>query len=311
MPRIVFMGSPAFAIPSLAALAREYSVVGVVTQPDRPAGRGRLLTSPPVKLLAEEIGISLIQPRRLREVEVMEQLHAWRPDLIVVAAFGQILRQPVLELPPLGCINVHASLLPRWRGAAPVQAAILHGDEQTGITIMKMDAGIDTGPTLSQRSLSIYADDTAGSLGERLAALGAQLLLDTLPDYLNGVIQPNAQDDALATYAPMLAKADGLLDLNRPAEALSRQVRAYNPWPGAFIHYQDEIFKVHHASASAPGEPLPGELQAGQRTRLAGLPAVMCGDGNLLLLELVQPAGKKTIPGNVFIQGARGWDKDR
>ena len=200
--RIVFMGSPEFALPSLTALARDFQVVGVVTQPDRPAGRGRELTPPPVKTLAQQFGLPIIQPERLKEPAAQQQLQDWAPDVIVVAAFGQILRSAVLGLPPHGCINVHASLLPRWRGAAPVQAAILNGDGETGITIMCMDAGVDTGGILSQRSQRIAPEDTGGSLSQRLAELGAALLVDTLPGYLRGDIQPQPQVDAVATYAP-------------------------------------------------------------------------------------------------------------
>jgi len=203
-PKIVFMGSPDFALFTLRALNDNYPIAGVVTQPDRAAGRGRELKPPPVKRLALELGIPVIQPEKLRLPEAMEQLHTWAPDLIVVAAFGQILRQDVLDLPPFGCINVHASLLPRWRGAAPINAAILHGDEETGITIMKMDAGLDTGPILSQRSVRIRPDETAGSLFETLSTLGADLLLDTLPGYLADEIEPCPQPEAGVTYAPML-----------------------------------------------------------------------------------------------------------
>src|SRR5215213_2985972 len=181
--RVVFMGSPDFSLPTLQALAETYDVVGVVTQPDRLSGRGRALKAPPVKTLAMELGIPVMQPEKLRLPEAMEQLRAWNPDLIVVAAFGQILKRDVLELPPYGCINVHASLLPRWRGAAPINAAILHGDEETGVTIMKMYVGLDTGPMLSQRAIRLTQEDTAGSVFETLSQLGSDLLLETLPDY--------------------------------------------------------------------------------------------------------------------------------
>src|SRR5215213_11171157 len=181
--RVVFMGSPDFSLPTLQALAETYDVVGVVTQPDRLSGRGRALKAPPVKTLALELGIPVMQPEKLRLPEAMEQLRAWAPELIVVAAFGQILKRDVLELPPYGCINVHASLLPRWRGAAPINAAILHGDEETGVTIMKMDVGLDTGPMLNQRAIRLRQDDTAGSVFEALSQLGANLLIETLPDY--------------------------------------------------------------------------------------------------------------------------------
>ncbi|HEX7975004.1 MAG TPA: methionyl-tRNA formyltransferase [Anaerolineales bacterium] len=300
-PRIVFMGSPEFALPVLRGLVQHYRVAGVVTQPDKPAGRGRALTPPPVKALAQELELPVIQPRRLREPEPMAQLGAWAPDLIVVAAFGQILKPDVLELPPYGCLNVHASLLPRWRGAAPVQAAILHGDAETGATIMRMDPGVDTGPLLAQRTLPILPEDTAATLGERLARSGAGLLLEVLPAYLEGRLTPQPQDESGATYASMLKKEDGLLDFTQPAEFLARQVRAYNPWPGAYMYWQEQILKIHRAHAVPAGEADPGQTATYQ-----GQPALGAARG-LLVLDEVQPAGKKPMPGKVFLQGARGW----
>jgi methionyl-tRNA formyltransferase len=305
--RVVFMGSPEFALPVLEALAGRYEVVGVVTKPDRRAGRGRAVTSPPVKQRALEFQLPVIQPHRLREPEVMDTLRSWKPDLIVVAAFGQILRLEVLSLPAFGCVNVHASLLPRWRGAAPIQAAILNGDDRTGITIMLMDSGVDTGPVLAQGSLPISPDDTAGSLSPRLARLGADLLVETLPAYLDGRLQPQPQDDALASYAPMLKKEDGLLDFNQPAEYLARKVRAFDPWPGAYTIWQEEPLKVHLAHAVEPEEHTNGTIYAsGRHTSHAGLPAITTSQG-LLVLDELQPAGKKSMPGKAFLQGARGW----
>jgi methionyl-tRNA formyltransferase len=302
-PRTVFMGSPEFAVPSLRLLAAQYPVVGVVTQPDRPAGRGRVLTPPPVKLLAEELGLPTIQPERLRRPEAMQQLRDWAPELVVVAAFGQILRSEVLDLPRYGCINVHGSLLPRWRGAAPIQAAILHGDRETGITIMRMDPGIDTGPMLSQAALPILPEDTAGTVIPRMAELGSTLLIETLPGFLSGSIQPQVQDDSLATYAPMLKKEDGLLDFSRPAAELANRVRAFNPWPGAYMLRQGETLKIHHAAVFQAGDT---QHPVGQAVIAQGLPAVVTADGWLVLLE-IQPAGKKPMPGKVYLQGARGW----
>jgi methionyl-tRNA formyltransferase len=312
--RTVFMGSPEFALPSLSQLVQICQVVGVITQPDKPAGRGRSLTPPPVKLLAQELGLPVIQPRRLRDSEAMEKLRAWDPELIVVTAFGQILRTEVLELPRFGCVNVHASLLPRWRGAAPIQAALLAGDMQSGTTIMLMDSGIDTGPVLSQHTSPIFPHDTAGSLSQRLAQEGAELMGKTLPGYLAGSLQPRPQSDISEeepTYAPMLKKEDGRLDFNQPAEALERKVRAFNPWPGAYFEWQGQPLKVHRARVAhlnltglnpprglpAPGVPLAHE----------GLPAVAAAS-DLLILEEVQPAGKKPMPGDVFLRGARGWE---
>lgn len=298
--RIVFMGSPEFSLPTLKNLADQYQLAGVVTQPDRPAGRGRVLTPPPVKVLAEMLGLPVIQPRRLREPDAMQQLTAWQPDVIVVAAFGQILRQEVLTLPPFGCINVHASLLPRWRGAAPINAAILHGDAETGITIMKMDAGIDTGAILSQRVLPVLPTDTAESLSQRLAQSGAELLIETLPDYLQGRLQPVPQNEEAATYAPMLQKEDGLLDFTQTAAELERRVRAMQPWPGAFTTWQDQPFKVHQAHVAQ------GPAQPGKKLVVEDRPAIGTAQ-NVLVLDEVQPAGKRSMPGEIFLRGARDW----
>ncbi len=295
------MGSPDFSVPTLRALAAaDYKLVGVVSQPDRPAGRGNKLTPPPVKVAADELGIATIQPQRLRQPEAMEQLKAWAPDLVVVAAFGQILRPEVLDLPRFGCINVHASLLPRWRGAAPIQACILAGDAESGVTIMQMDPGIDTGPMLSQRAIRLAEDETGGSLFERISALGAELLLETLPRYISGEIVPQPQPAEGATYAPMLKKEDGLLDFNQPAIQLERRVRAMSPWPGAFFEWQGAPLKIHKAHVAS------GKADAGQRTLHNGLPAVGTAE-NLLVFDELQPAGKKSMPGKAFLAGARDW----
>lgn len=299
--RVVFMGSPDFALPSLKRLTEVYNVVGVVTQPDRPAGRGMVLTPPPVKRLADQLSIPVIQPARLKDPPAWEQLQSWQPDLIVVAAYAKILRQNVLDLPLRGCINVHASLLPRWRGAAPIQAALLHGDPVTGVTIMKMDAGMDTGMILAQREELIREEDTADSLSARLADLGASLLVETLPKYLSGELQPKPQEDSLATYAPMIQKEEGRLDFSQPAQVLAWKVRAFNSWPGAYFEWPGGILKVHRAHAVDSREGKPGE-----RRVLRGFPAVVCGEGWLVLDE-VQPAGKKGMAGDLFLRGARKW----
>jgi len=298
--RVVFMGSPDFALPTLRALSNAYDVVGIVTQPDRASGRGRELKPPPVKTLAIELGLPLIQPEKLRVPEAIEQLSGWSPDLIVVAAFGQILKPGVLNLPRFGCINVHASLLPRWRGAAPIQAALLAGDEETGVTIMRMDVGLDTGPILSQHSLRLTRDDTAGSVFEKLSHLGANLLIETLPDYFSGKMIPQPQPAEGVTYAPMLKKEDGRLDLTRPAEELARRVRAFNPWPGTFMDFNGTILKVHRAHSEAE------DVSIGQRFIYRDQPAVGTGSG-ILILDEVQPAGKKPMNGKAFLAGARGW----
>ncbi len=297
------MGSPEFSLPILEALAKEYYIVGVVTQPDKPAGRGRVITAPPVKVLAQSLNIPIIQPRRLKDEAAMGQLREWAPDLIVVAAFGQILKPDVLSMPQLGCVNVHASILPRWRGAAPIQASILNGDNETGITIMKMDEGMDTGDILSQKSIAITQKETGGSLSEKLSKLGATLLIETLPLYLEGKIQPRVQDSEQATYAPKLEKSAGILDINQPAELLERQIRAYFPWPGANILFNNEVFKIHLAHVAENNQS-----EAGIRMIYEHLPAISTGKG-LLVLDVVQPAGKKRMPGDVFMRGSKDWMK--
>jgi methionyl-tRNA formyltransferase len=246
-----------------------------------------------------------IQPQKLRVPEAMQQLRDWKPDLIVVTAFGQILRQEVLELPAYGCINVHASLLPRWRGAAPINAAILQGDQQSGVTIMRMDAGVDTGPLISQRATDIKSGETALSLAGRLAALGADLLVESLPGYLSGELTPRPQDEALATYAPMLKKEDGELDFKLSAAELERKVRAFQPWPGAYTCWQGGSLKVQRARCASDPEIEAG-LSPGEHTIYQGWPAIRTGQG-LLVLEELQPAGKKSLAGKLFLQGARNW----
>lgn len=296
------MGSPDFSLPTLRQLAQIYQVVGVVTQPDRASGRGRELKAPPVKLLAQELNIPVIQPQKLREPEAMQQLREWNPDLIVVAAFGQILKKDVLDLPKFGCINVHASLLPRWRGAAPINAAVLAGDEETGVTIMKMDVGLDTGPMLSMKRIRIKPDDTAGSLFEALSTLGADLLIETLPVYMDGKIEPEPQPEDGATYAPMLKKEDGRLDFNQSAIELERRIRAMNPWPGAWFEWNGNLLKV---SRGVVNEGRGKEV--GSRLIVDGRPAIRCADG-ILILDEVQPPGKKVMPGKAFLSGARDWE---
>ncbi len=300
MARVVFMGSPDFAVPSLRSLATQNEICGVVTQPDRQAGRGRELRAPAVKVAALELGLPVIQPARLREAEALESLRRWAPDVIVVAAFGQILRAEVLGLPEHGCLNVHASLLPRWRGAAPIQAAILAGDEETGVTIMKMDEGVDTGGILSQAHTPITAADTGATLSDRLSRLGADLIMQILPRYLDGELRPSAQDEAGATRAPLLKKSDGLLDPSRPAVELERRVRAMNPWPGAFFTWKGRTLKVISAHV------VPTPANPGARLLHQGGIALGTAEG-LLTLDEVQPEGRKPMSGAQFLAGARDW----
>ncbi len=305
-PRIVFMGSPEFALPTLAALHQHFKLVGIVTQPDKPAGRGRRMTPPPVKIYAEKHQIPVIQPRKLTLPDPVRQIELWNPDLIVVAAYGKILRENVLNIPKYGCINVHASLLPRWRGAAPIQAAILNGDSHSGCTIMLMDKGMDTGAILKQVSEPIRADDTAATLAKRLAEAGARLLIETIPAFLQGEIIPIHQDNEQATYAPMIKKSDGELDISQHAEILERKIRAYTPWPGTFIRLPGgKTLKIIQA-----------HVVLDESTRHAAFiryhnryPAIATPSG-ILVLDVVQPAGKKPMQGDQFLRGARDWGKE-
>ena len=297
--KVVFMGSAEFSVPTLLALTMAYDIVGVVTQPDRPAGRGRKMSANPVKRIAEAAAIPVFQPHTLRTPEAVAQLAAWEPDLMVVAAFGQILRSQVLTLPQHGCINVHASLLPRWRGAAPIPAAILAGDKISGVTIMRMDAGLDTGPILAKRATSIEVDDTAATLSSRLAEMGAQLLIDTLPAYLDGDLPPQPQPEQGVTYAPQLQKADGAINWTLPAEQIDRCIRAYIPWPGAFTHWGSKALKVLEAIPMLDwsGPELPGAVLKGEVC-----PMVATGEGALWLTRM-QLAGKKAMASDAFLCG--------
>jgi methionyl-tRNA formyltransferase len=313
--RIVFMGTPEFALPSLRRLVEDgYDIVGVYTRADQPAGRGRTMTPPPVKTAALELGLPVFQPPGLRQPEALEELAALRPDVIVVCAFGQILRQPVLDIPTRGVVNVHPSLLPRHRGATPIQAAILAGDEETGVTIMLMDAGMDTGPILGQRSLAVSPWDSGGSLGEKLSRLAADLLGETLPLWLAGEIEPQPQSEAQATYSSLIQKDDAAIDWTRPAVEIWRQVRAMNPWPGASTTLDGEALHIWEAwplpgesSASEPGTVLP--LSLAQREKLPPEAqqealAVQTGEGLLVVLRL-QRAGRRALPAEEFVRGQR------
>ncbi|MCO6452960.1 MAG: methionyl-tRNA formyltransferase [Caldilineales bacterium] len=298
MTRTVFMGTPDFAVPVLRALldAPEIEPVGVVTQPDRPAGRGRKVQRSPVKEVAEAAGVPVLQPQRLREADAFAGLAALEPELIVVAAYGQILRPEVLSLPRHGCVNVHASLLPRWRGASPITAAILAGDAQTGVTIMQMDEGMDTGPILAQAAYGILPDDTEGRLSERLARLGAELLIDTLPCYLQGGITPRTQPVEGATVCRLLKKEQARIDWTQSAAQIERMVRAYEPWPGAFTTWSGQHLKIGAASV-VEGQARPGEVVG-----VIDGAAVGTGDG-LLLVSTLQLAGKRKMDMEEFMRG--------
>lgn len=296
MSQIVFMGTPDFAVPTLQQLIQHHTVIGVVTQPDRPAGRNRQIQQSPVKRVALEAGIPVFQPEKLRRTEAIEELQQWQPDAYVVAAFGQILPQVVLDIPRFGSINVHASLLPRWRGAAPIHAAIRAGDAESGVTIMKMDAGLDTGPILSQRSIRLAADETGQSLHDKLAILGAELLIETLPGYLAGNIQPQPQPEDGVTYAPQIKKEEGAIDWSQDATSIERLVRAFTPWPGTYTTWNGQPLKIHS------GQAIPG---TGEPRKVAETPkGIAVGTGNgLFLLDVVQLAGRKALPVAEFVKG--------
>jgi methionyl-tRNA formyltransferase len=296
--RVVFMGSPAFSVPSLRAVQSSFDLVGVVTQPDRPAGRGRRVQQSEVKRAAVERSIPVLQPVRLKDPEALRQLQSWEPDVIVLAAFGQLVPPMILGLPGHGCVNVHPSLLPRWRGASPIQTAILQGEKETGVTIMKLDAGLDTGPIIAQRRVAIDPEITAGELDKQLAELGASLLVESLPDYLEGAAKPVPQDDDRATYAPAISKSAGQLDFTRPAADLVRQVRAFEPRPGSYLSWRDRRIIVRRAHRDAGGRARPGEVVV-----VDGQPAVATPDGRLVL-DIIQPAGKGLMPGSSFVRGA-------
>jgi len=303
MDRLVFMGTPHFGELVLDTLIGHYEIAAVVTQPDRKAGRGRRMRISPVKAVALEHNLPVLQPRRLRQGEVVQQLRGLAPAVIVVAAFGQILPSSILSLPEHGSINVHASLLPRHRGAAPIPAAILAGDEQTGVTIMLMDEGLDTGPILSQAALDIDPEDTTASLTEKLGHLGGQLLLDTLPQWLSGEITPRPQEKSQATYAGLLRREDGRIDWSESAEQIARRCRALNPWPGAFSFWDKKRLRVLGA------RPLSVDVLAetpGTVVQFDSKIAVVTGEG-LLLLDELQLAGKRPLPADAFSRGQRGF----
>ena len=296
--RVVFLGSGAIGVPSLKALAasRLYDVQAVVTQPDRPAGRELKLRPPPIKIAAQELGLSVFQPVKIRAPEAVANLAEFMPDVIIVAAYGQILPKTVLSLPPLGCINIHASLLPRHRGAAPIQAAILAGDAETGITIMQMDEGLDTGPILLQQAIPIGARETAGQLGERLAGLGACLIVEALDCLARGILQARPQPSEGATYAAKLRRDEARLDWRRPAAELERQVRAFDPWPGAYFEARGERLRVLDAEADPKSAPAAPGTVLDERLSIA------CGEGIFRPLRL-QRAGRAPLDTPAFLRG--------
>lgn len=297
--KIIFAGTPHFAEKALQALLeRQFDVVAVLTQPDRPSGRGMQLKASPVKRLAEQYGLPTLQPVSLKGAEIQQQLAAYRADVMVVAAYGLILPKAVLQIPHFGCLNIHASLLPRWRGAAPIQRAILAGDTQTGITIMQMDVGLDTGDILLEKPCPIDAKDTAGALHDKLAALGAETIVEVLPLLEQGKLQATAQDNALATYAAKLVKDEAQLDWMQEAIELDRVIRGYNPFPGASSNIHGTPIRVWQASIRIGLSGEPGVVLAVEKNALV----VACGKG-ALSLEVLQKPNAKALPASQFLQG--------
>ncbi len=300
--KIVFAGTPEFAIPTLQMLLDSpCDVCAVYTQPDRPAGRGRRLRPGPVKALADAHGLEVVQPDSLTGLDEIGCLAAFQADLMVVVAYGLLLPQVVLDAPRLGCINIHASLLPRWRGAAPIQRAILAGDERTGVTLMQMVKKLDAGPMLKQAQCPILPHEAAAELHDRLALLGADALKELLPVIEAGAVRPQPQDEGGVTYAHKVGKSEALIDWSRPAQELERQVRAFNPWPVAYTSFKGDLLRIWRAEALVQQtDALPGSILEGE----AGRMDVATGNGVLRLLE-VQLAGKKRLPVQPFLNAHR------
>ena len=297
--RTVFMGTPNFALQTLQGLIDAgCNLVAVYTQPDRPKGRGKQLAAPPVKELAQRHGIPVYQPARLRQPETVAELQALAPDLIVVVAYGQILPQSVLDIPTHGCINVHASLLPSYRGAAPINKAIIDGATETGITTMYMDIGLDTGDMLVKKALTIGAEETAGELHDRLAVLGREAMEETLRQLCAGTLRREAQDDAQSSYAPMMKKEDGRIDWSRSALDVHNLVRGLDPWPGAYTSLDGELLKLARTTPQDNGDAPPGTVIAADRDGVR----IACGSGMLLVREL-QLAGRKRLGAADFLRG--------
>jgi methionyl-tRNA formyltransferase len=298
--RVIFMGTPEFAVPSLEALLKsDHQVVGVVTQPDRPKGRGQSLALSPIKVIAEREKLPLVQPTKMKDPAFLETLTAWRSDVIAVAAFGRILPPAVLTVPPMGCVNVHGSLLPKYRGAGPIQWAIINGDTETGITTMLMDEGMDTGAILLHERITINSDDTAGTLSIRLADLGGRLLLDTLAQLKAGKLVPRQQDHSGATLAPLLKKEDGLIDWTMSATAIANRVRGLSPWPGAFTFAGEDRWTIWRAMAISDATAgSPGTVTQVGRDSIK----VATGDGVLNVTEL-QPANGRRMTVTQYLAG--------
>src|SRR5581483_1379483 len=296
--RVVFLGTPEFAVPSLAALASEHQIIAVLTQPDRPKGRGNQLTASPVKAAALDLNIPVYQPERVRRPESVELLKSLQAELMVVVGYGQIIPQSIIDLPREGILNVHASLLPKYRGAAPIQWAIANGETETGVTIMQIEAGLDTGDMLLKGSVAIRPEETAPELSARLAPFGAQLLLETVRQIARGTVKREKQNDAEATFSPVLKKEDGLIDWSRSAGDLYNRLRGFTPWPGAYTKFRGQQLSVIWAKPVTGSALAAGTLRVEKRRLFAS-----CGENTVLELLEVQPAGKKRMSAEAFLNG--------
>jgi methionyl-tRNA formyltransferase len=305
--RVVFLGTPDFAVPSLNALISSgHQVVGVFTQPDRPKGRSKQVAESPVKRAARTAGLRVYQPERVRRPESVELVKSLGPELMVVVGYGQIIPQTIIDLPKYGILNVHASLLPRYRGAAPIQWAIANGETQTGVTIMQIDAGLDTGDMLLKASVPIAEDETAPELSTRLASLGAGLLIEALQQIATQSVRREKQNEAEATYAPVLKKEDGLIDWSRPARQIYNRLRGFAPWPGAYTTFRGYQLLVLSARVAEISRASPGTLQSDRRTLLAA-----CGENSALELLGVQLGGKNRMSAQAFINGYKPAEHER
>ena len=305
--RVIFLGTPEFAVPSLEALVSAgHQVLGVFTQPDRPKGRGNQLAESPVKVAARTLNLPVYQPERIRRPEAVEQLRSLVADLMVVVGYGQIIPQNIIDLPPYGILNVHASLLPKYRGAAPIQWAIANGERQTGITIMQIDAGLDTGDTLLKASAEIHPDETTPELSKRLATLGADLLIEATKQIEGGCARREKQDDSQASLAPILKKEDGRIDWLRSAQQVYDRLRGFDPWPGAYTAFRQQPLNIVRATLKPHAALSPGTLAAEKRHLLVG-----CGHNTALQLLEVQPSGKKRMSAEAFTNGYKPVSGER
>ena len=296
--RVVFLGTPAFAVPTLDALAGTHEVILVVTQPDRPKGRGQELAASPVKQAALHLNLSVFQPERIRRPDAQERLAALKPEIMVIVGYGQIIPQSIIDIAPRGIVNVHASLLPKYRGAAPIQWAIVNGEKRTGVTTMQINAGLDTGDILLARETTIDPEETAVELGERLSRMGAELLVETLDGLRRAAIAPKEQDDTQASFAPILKKEDGAIRWTEPAPAIYNRVRGLLPWPGGHTKFRGQFLHIWRARTQGEPTPLPpGHILPGAGFRAA------CGDGAILDLIEVQLEGRKRMSADAFANG--------